>query len=940
MRDARPELLFRPSSRPIASAYDAAVEPLLLDVTVLGPVGVRTRGGDVPVTRTLERALLARLALDAGRTVSSARLVDDLWGERIQRDPYGGLQSLVHRVRRSLGDAGSALERQGAGYRIGPDRVHTDLARFEDLSRRARRRRDGGNLPAAAELFRDALAEWSGPALGEIDTVPFVAAHAPRLAALRLITVDQRVDVDLRLGRHRDLVPELEMLVEEHPLHEPLWGQLMLALYRLGAQADALRCYGVLRLRLAEQLGIDPCPELQRLEHRMLSHDPSLDAPTAAPVAASAPRPEPAGGGGAGTGPVTGPGMPPGRRLATVVAMRVATTADPWTDPERVELALTRAGDAVAAAAREFGAAGHAGPGATARLWSPDPLRALQAAERARRFLEAEGGPGARVAVAMHTGEVTGTDHGVAGAAALAADELLAATDAGQVVMSAATSELLAERTGNLGTVVDIGWWRLPDRDRPRRLYEFVAGDGPPVGRLRGAVRATTPLPEPGTSYVGRDALTAEVASLVLRHRVVTLVGAAGVGKSRLAVEAARCLGPHRGQVVGFCDLVDAVTLGDVTDGVARALGAPRAGGPVTVAAHLEMVRGVLILDNAEHVTREVGAFLRQTELTGCELRLLVTSRRALNVAAERVVPVAPLGAPGGADGDAALTLLRDRARDAGCPAPDDTAAAAIVDACGRLPLAIELAARRLRTTPSARLASDLVDGLDSLDVVDCGEPRLGSLDRSVAASVDRMPTGARDLLGALAACEGGCDEDAAVALARAVDLDRRHTLRHLRELCDESLLDLVARADGRAGYRMLVPVQVFARRRMEEDRRRFSVEAAHGAHYLDTLREVLGAGDDGAARRAAWVEAELANLRAAYERAVRRQDGELADALLSGLGDGRVLAHSPALRRWLVEAVGDDHTGPLIATRPFAPADTGRTIRFSPTGTTLRIVD
>ena len=219
------------------------------------------------------RALLARLLLDADRVLASGALVEALWGESPPPSAPKVLQAHVSALRKALGP--EAIETRAGGYALRG--ATSDLARFEELTERARPERDP---IARAELLRQALGLWRGEPLAEFHREPFAHAAAGRLAELRLEALVQRVDADLELGRHEALVGELTALVADEPLRERLRGQLMLALYRSGRQAEALHVYREGRTRLVEQLGIEPGPELQDLERAILRQNAVLAAPT------------------------------------------------------------------------------------------------------------------------------------------------------------------------------------------------------------------------------------------------------------------------------------------------------------------------------------------------------------------------------------------------------------------------------------------------------------------------------------------------------------------------------------------------------------------------------------------------------------------------------------------------------------------------------------
>jgi DNA-binding SARP family transcriptional activator len=248
-----------------------------MEFRLLGPLEVRDRGRELAVGGGKQRALLAVLLLHAGEVVPTERLIDALWGERPPRSAPNSVHIYVSQLRRALGDG--RLVTRGRGYALQLEPGQLDLERFERLLARGRELLGAGDARAAAETLRDALALWRGLWLADFAYEPFAQGEIARLEALRLAAHEERIESDLRLGRHAELVPELEALVREEPLRERLRAQLMLALYRCGRQADALDAYHQARRTLVEELGLEPGPDLQELERAILRHDPSLEAP-------------------------------------------------------------------------------------------------------------------------------------------------------------------------------------------------------------------------------------------------------------------------------------------------------------------------------------------------------------------------------------------------------------------------------------------------------------------------------------------------------------------------------------------------------------------------------------------------------------------------------------------------------------------------------------
>jgi WD40 repeat protein/DNA-binding SARP family transcriptional activator len=240
-----------------------------MDISVLGPVEVRAAGQSVAIAPGKPRALLALLALHEGSTLSTDRLVAGLWGEEPPATAVKMVQLCVSQLRKALPDGagGAEIVTRGHGYELRLRGGELDVRRFEQLIA------DGGP--------REALALWRGAPLADVADEPFAVIEIRRLEDLRLTAIELAVDRDLAAGRHREIVSELEALVTEDPLRERLHAQLMLALYRSGRQADALEAYRRARTALVEAIGVEPGPELRRLQEAVLRQDPSLEAPVA-----------------------------------------------------------------------------------------------------------------------------------------------------------------------------------------------------------------------------------------------------------------------------------------------------------------------------------------------------------------------------------------------------------------------------------------------------------------------------------------------------------------------------------------------------------------------------------------------------------------------------------------------------------------------------------
>jgi LuxR family maltose regulon positive regulatory protein len=275
-----------------------------MEVRLFGELEAVAEGVPVPVRGAKQRALLALLALQRGQPVSADRLIDLLWDDREAANPANALQAQIGQLRRTLGPAAILTTEAGYTLTAGPDEV--DVVRFERLVAKGQRLAADGELAPASAALGEALGLRRGEPLAEFTYASFFDAERAHLDELTLVATESRAGADLGLGHHGELAADLEARCREHPLRERLWELLILALYRSGRQAEALRAYTEIRDRLVDELGIDPGQALRELQARILAQDPSLGpagasaGPAPARVAAS---PEAAGHPGDSLGP-------------------------------------------------------------------------------------------------------------------------------------------------------------------------------------------------------------------------------------------------------------------------------------------------------------------------------------------------------------------------------------------------------------------------------------------------------------------------------------------------------------------------------------------------------------------------------------------------------------------------------------------------------------
>jgi class 3 adenylate cyclase len=518
-----------------------------MEYRVLGSLEVLDRSGHrLPLGGVRQQTVLASLLLSAGSTVPLERLVDDVW-DKPPQTAAKTVQVYVSRLRHELEPR--AIESRPGGYALLLDGDELDLAQFEQIAGQGRAALAGGDYARSAQLLRDALALWRGPALSGLSAGP-LRREAHRLEELRLQVIEDRIEADLGRGRAREVVAELQPLVAEHPFRERLRGQLMLALYRAGRQSDALDVYRETRTLLADELGLEPGEDLRQLERRMLAHDPGLEL-----IATEEAAP-----------PMQAPAELPirARRPATVLFADIveSTTLGELLDPESVHRLLERYSEI----AREIlerhggeiekfiGDAVVAFFGLT-DVHEDDALRAVRAAVELREAVKILADELMR-ASGIDLGIKIGVNSGDVFVGAAAGRETFATGDSVNV---AARLEQGAEP------------WEILLGDRTHRLVEGdvraeplspveVKGRSAPVQAWRLLeLGAEEQWPSTSTPFVGRQRELYELRDASSRSRrdrvcvLCTVVGPAGIGKTRLARELVSELRPSATVAVGRC---------------------------------------------------------------------------------------------------------------------------------------------------------------------------------------------------------------------------------------------------------------------------------------------------------------------------------------------------------------------------------------------------
>jgi WD40 repeat protein/DNA-binding SARP family transcriptional activator len=494
-----------------------------VEFRVLGPLEVADATTSSQLRGRRERAVLAALVLAAGEVVGTGRLIDALWGERPPRSAAKNVQNCVLRLRKVLGP--DAIETRAPGYRLAAPADAVDARRFEDLVALGRAARVNGTPRRAVGTFREALGLWRGVPFGELEGWDPADAEAARLLELQRLGAEELMDAELACGHHVSCVTELERMVAAEPFRERRWAMLMLALYRCGRQADALRAYQRARTALASELGIEPGPELRALERAVVTQDDSLDVPS------SSPEPDAA---------VVTPA-----RLGGVVFIL-------FTDVVASTEVLNRLGDEAADELRRehFGLlrdalADHGGQevknvGDGLMVVFASGVEAVSCAVEMQRAVEAcnqDASEPLHIRIGLHVGEPMRDEDDFFGSPVVIAHRLCEAAASGQIIASELVRELLDSR--RRFAFVDAGPLAS------RRLNGLV----PAVeilGEIEDAEASTSPEseapykglvafePEDRALFFGRDTVVATLVDRIASSRLVAVVGASGSGKSSL----------------------------------------------------------------------------------------------------------------------------------------------------------------------------------------------------------------------------------------------------------------------------------------------------------------------------------------------------------------------------------------------------------------------
>jgi predicted ATPase/DNA-binding SARP family transcriptional activator len=856
---------------------------------ILGPLAVWEDGREIELGAAKQRALLAVLLLHAGETMATERLVDALWGEKPPATSVKALQVYVSQLRKVLGEG--VVETRPLGYVLRVDESALDLRRFEGLLAEGRRLLTDGAAQDAAVALREALALWRGPALADVQYESFARDEIGRLEELRLVALGLRVEADLGLGLAAEVVPELEALVREHPLREGLRELLILALYRAGRQADALAAYQDARAALVDELGLDPGEALQGLEKAILLHDPSLDLSAAGPMDLP-------------TGTVT--------FLFTDLEGSTELLARLGRDEYGVLLdehrRLLRAAFANAGG-REVDTQGDA-----LFVAFPSAAGAIEAAARVQR--ETAETPLA-VRIGIHTGEPSVGPTGYVGLDVPRAARICSAGHGGQVLISQSTRELVENELPDGIALRDLGEHRLRDLERPQRLSQLVI-EGLPneFSALRTLENRPTNLPVQPTPLIGREREVAAIVERLRREdvRLLTLTGPGGTGKIRLGLQAAAELVEDFPQGVFFVALAPLDDPELVLPTIAQTLGL-RESGTVPLSESLGHFlaekRLLLLLDNLEHLVESAPA-LADLLAVGPLLKMLVTSRIPAHLSGEHEFQVQPLDLPDPAhlpdvsslSQYEAVALFIERARAVKADfAVTNENAPTVTEICVRLdglPLAIELAAARVKLLTPQALLTRLEQSLDLLTGGLRDRPaRQQTLRATIDWSYHLLGPDEQMLFARLAVFASGCTLPAAEAVCVGETL-----LAGLPTLVDNNMLRQEEQPDGEPRFSMLETIRAYALERLAVGGDTNEIRRRHAEYFLTVAEQIRSDWHRGE-MKLLLLERDHDNFRAALTELVARDEGESLVRLVWGLlGFWLHGGHLREGERWSEEAV------------------------------------
>jgi predicted ATPase/class 3 adenylate cyclase len=811
----------------------------MLHLQLLGPLLVQDdEGNDLTPPGARERNGLATLAVVSPDPLSTDRIALELYREQHTNDPRNAVQAMISRLRRGLGQTAGSIETTTTGYRLVD--VSLDVDEAERLLQATIAEQD----PAAAmALLAEAQQMWHGPTLDGLSG-ELVETERLRIDSLRADAEDAVFELRLSVPDDQTLGAALEAAVRDQPLRERRWELLMRTLYREGRQADALRAFQRARTLLSSHLGLEPGPALTSLEQQILSHDPALNEP-------EFPDPTPDGAhDSAATSPsaatTVGPPLPSG--TLTVLLCDVEGSVLRWeSDPDDTAREIAELHRLWGEATEAWG--GHVikstGDGVLSVFGTASS--AIQATVQAMR---AQLETSLMVKAALHTGTLHPVEDDYRGPVINRCARLLDVAHGGQILISGTTAELaksdpaLAGGENDAGIELrELGTHWLRDVAEPI-LVSQVQGPGlrtsfPPL-QSAGPVS----LPRLRSELLGRADLTEEVQSRVGEHKLVTLLGPGGIGKTSTALAVAWELSGGRGMT--FVDLARVSEPAAVEDRLLDAVvnsDHDDSRNPVErIADRLRATTDLVIIDNAEHVLDAVSSLVDQVLQYELKGSFLVTSRQPLGIPDEFIIGVPPLALPG--DGDdlgttgrsPSVQLFVERAK---ASRPDIEIQSGLLPVvahiCRRLdglPLAIELAAGRASVLSIDDIAARLDDQLRLLRQVRTQRDRRHqSLEVVVGWSAEQLSQDAAEIFQRLSVMAGSFGIDGVERVLRWCGLNDLDALEAIDELHEASLLTV---EPGGSRFRMLEPIRQVAAAQLQARDLERETRWAHARWMID----------------------------------------------------------------------------------------------------------
>ncbi len=835
------------------------------DYVILGSVTVRSGpGGAAPPLGEQSKLVLARLLLDPGARVSTDALIDALWGDEPGKRPRNAVQVAVSAVRSLLGDTGReqrVILTEGDGYRLVlDDPLRLDAERFRRLAARGHELVES-NPRAARALLTEALATWGGPLFADLGERPWAVGHRRELDSMRDRAEVDRNEVLLTLGEHAELETALRRQIVRDRFDERRRGQLVRALHASGRSAEAQLAYREAYRELGA-LGA---------ELRRIGAEIARGSATAPPSQRR----------------VRGASLwPEGRGSADGVLLCAVLDVD-HRAPRRPGLGmLTLIAD------REGGAPHPLGADVLVATFSD-----ADAALRAAAAIAAEGSPPARVGV--HAGGIARVGDGLAGPGLARCRQLAHAAYAGQVLISGRARSRLARET----ELRDLGEQRFFDLGPGEQVFELPGSGGagafPPPATLN---QIAHNLPVQTTRFIGREDELARVSRLLAGGELVTLTGAGGCGKTRLALQLAGRHAQLFADGVWFVDLAEiapAAAVETVATAVAVQLGVralPEETQQDALLRHLSDRSALIVLDNCEQVHTACGELVVALR-AGCrDVCLVATTRRALRIHGEQTFSVASMASSGGDDPPGlpppAVLLLLERA---GLLAGEELAtdetlrlATSICDALDGLPLAIELAAAQVPTRGLPAVLEGveaMLGGEQGLRDFASDDPSRPDRQQTIESAIDwsyRMLGQAEQrVLERLSVFQATFAFEQAQLVAEVDAGDARS----LQALVDCSMIAVAPALDGVARLRLVGPIRAFARARLIRSGEFEAVRASHAEAFwslaVDMAPRLFGPQEQACLQR---LEAEHDNLRAALEWYIEQGDSRRALRLVGAL--------------------------------------------------------